>query len=317
LKLNIIHLDESLKKQKDFISLSQKYLANSIDASSFGSDLRLWAKNDILNKFYEFLKKNWKQENNEPILTFFGSGDFHHITNLLLRIILEKYQELITVIHFDNHPDWVKFSHGIHCGSWVTQSLSEEKIDKVITIGANSKDLNFPEFKGANLKAIKEGKIILYPYNHEPSFVFTNYKGGENYEQNGRKIYWKNIINITPADLLARMSKQIKTSRIYISIDKDVLTFNDAVTNWDQGQIKLDYIIETIKLLKEKYNIIGADVTGDYSVPYYTGNLYTRFIKKAEIMIDQSNINNDNALTNNINEATNIRLLNFFKEITL
>jgi len=34
-------------------------------------------------------------------------------------------------------------------------------------------------------------------------------------------------------------------------------------------------------------------------------------------MIDQSNINNDNALTNNINEATNIRLLNFFKEITL
>jgi hypothetical protein len=195
--------------------------------------------------------------------------------------------------------------------------LSEEKIDKVITIGANSKDLNFPEFKGANLKAIKEEKIILYPYNHEPSFVFGNYKGGENYEQNGRKIYWKNIINITPTDLLLTINKQIKTSRIYISIDKDVLTFNDAVTNWDQGQVKLDYIIETIKLLKEKYNIIGADVTGDYSVPYYTGNLYTRFIKQAEIMIDQSNINNDNALTNNINEATNIRLLNFFKEITL
>jgi hypothetical protein len=89
------------------------------------------------------------------------------------------------------------------------------------------------------------------------------------------------------------------------------------VTNWDQGQVKLDYIIETIKLLKEKYNIIGADVTGDYSVPYYTGNLYTRFIKQAEIMIDQSNINNDNVLTNSINEATNIKLLNFFKEINI
>ncbi len=34
-------------------------------------------------------------------------------------------------------------------------------------------------------------------------------------------------------------------------------------------------------------------------------------------MIDQSNINNDNSLTNNINAVTNIRLLNFFKEINL
>jgi arginase family enzyme len=317
LKLNIVHLDESLKHQKDFIFLSKKYFANSIDATSFGSDLRLWAKNDLLNKFYEFLKKNWKQESNEPILTFFGSGDFHHVTNILLRIILAKHQELITVIHFDNHPDWVKFSNGIHCGSWVTKSLSEGKIDRVITIGANSKDLSFPEFKGANLKALREGKIILYPYNHKPSFVFGNYTGGENYEQKGRKIYWKNIINVTPADLLFTMNKQIKTSKIYISIDKDVLTFNDAVTNWDQGQVKFEYIIETIKLLKKKYNIIGADITGDYSIPKYTGSLYTQIMKRAEIMIDQSNVDKNNSLTNKINEITNIRLLNFFKDINL
>jgi len=317
LKLNIIHLDESLKNQKDFISLSKKYFANSIDATSFGSDLRLWAKNDLLNKFYEFLKKNWEQESNEPILTFFGSGDFHHITNILLRIILEKHQELITVIHFDNHPDWVKFSNGIHCGSWVTKSLSEGKINKVITIGVNSKDLNFPEFKGANLKALREGKIILYPYNHGPSFVFGNYIGDGNYEQKGRKIYWKNIINVSPADLFLTMNKQIKTPKIYISIDKDVLTFNDAVTNWDQGQVKFEYIIETIKLLKKKYNIIGADITGDYSIPKYTGSLYTQIMKRAEIMIDQSNVDKNNSLTNNINEITNIRLLNFFKDINL
>ena len=317
MKLNIVHLDESLKYQKDFISLSKKYFAHSIDATSFGSNLRLWAKNDLLNKFYEFLKKNWKQESNEPILTFFGSGDFHHVTNILLRIILEKHQELITVIHFDNHPDWVKFSNGIHCGSWVTKSLSDGKIDKVITIGANSKDLSFPEFKSANLKALREGKIILYPYNHEPSFVLGNYKGGENYEQKGRKIYWKNIINVAPVDLLLTMNKQIKTSKIYISIDKDVLTFNDAVTNWDQGQVKFEYITETIKLLKKKYNIIGADITGDYSIPKYTGSLYTQIMKRAEIMIDQSNVNKNNSLTNNINEITNIKFLNFFKDINL
>ena len=317
MKLNIIHLDDSLKQQENFISLSKKYSANSIDGTSFGSDLRLWAKNNLLNQFYEFLKKNLKLESNGSILTFFGSGDFHHITNLLLRIIIEKQHDLVTVIHFDNHPDWVKFSNGIHCGSWVTRTLDEEKIDKVITIGVNSKDLNFPEFKGANLKALRDGKIILYPYNRKPSFVFGNYKGGENYEQKNCRIYWKNIMNITPADLLLSINKQIKTSKIYISIDKDVLSFNDAVTNWDQGHVKLEYIIETIKLLKKKYNIIGADITGDYSIPKYTGSLYTQIIKRVEVMIDQSSLSKNNSLTNSINEITNIRLLNFFRDINL
>ena len=64
------------------------------------------------------------------------------------------------------------------------------------------------------------------------------------------------MINITPTDLLFTINEQIKTSKIYISIDKDVLSFNDAVTNWDQGHVKLEYIIETIKLLKKNFNYV-------------------------------------------------------------
>jgi arginase family enzyme len=49
-----------------------------------------------------------------PAVTMIGSGDFHHLAVLLL----ERAREPVTVIHFDNHPDWVRWAPRWHCGSW-------------------------------------------------------------------------------------------------------------------------------------------------------------------------------------------------------
>ncbi len=114
-----------------------------------------------------------------------GSGDFHHITAFLLHAALENQPDPVTLIHFDNHPDWVKFDSGTHCGSWVNHALVHPKVEKIITIGVCSHDLRLPEWKGANLTPLAQGLLELYPYDHAPSRVKNNYGAGASYEQNG------------------------------------------------------------------------------------------------------------------------------------
>jgi hypothetical protein len=316
LQLNLIHLDNSLKFQKNFISLAKENSANEIEALNLASHLRLWAKDNLLYYFSDFLKDHLVIDEKKLNVTFFGSGDFHHVTALILPFIIQKFRKNFTIIHFDNHPDWVKDKNRLHCGSWVNRAITLPEVDKVITIGVSSKDLNFPELKGANLRALEDNKVVLYPFYHDPSFVFSNYKINESFEQKGKKLFWKNIGKIDFNDLFLKIKKQIKTDSIYITFDKDVLLKQDAETNWDQGQMSLETIINIIKLLSENYKIFGIDVTGDYSKPIYTGDFFTTFMKRAEILIDQDlkvkNIENLSV----INDRANQKLLNFFKQIS-
>jgi len=61
--------------------------------------------------------------------------------------------------------------------------------------------------------------------------------------------------------------KSFSISKVYISIDKDVLDPKYAVTNWDQGKMKLSELLYILNFIKEKYTIIGIDVSGE-SKPY-------------------------------------------------
>ena len=46
-----------------------------------------------------------------------GSGDFHHVSHLLLERL--PHQAAFDVVVLDNHPDNMRFPIGIHSGSWV------------------------------------------------------------------------------------------------------------------------------------------------------------------------------------------------------
>jgi arginase family enzyme len=66
-----------------------------------------------------------------------------------------------------------------------------------------------------------------------------------------------------PRQLLTALS----VDDVYISIDKDVLDRSDAVTNWDQGTMRLKQLIETLHSLVLSKNVIGIDVCGELRVP--------------------------------------------------
>ena len=52
---------------------------------------------------------------------------------------------------------------------------------------------------------------------------------------------------------------------VYISVDKDVLDRNSAVTNWNQGSLPLPELEEVLSAILKKENVIGIDICGECS----------------------------------------------------
>jgi len=313
-QLLLLHLDDALELQPDFVRACKFAGAHQYFDKDAGREVRLWGKQNALANLGREIVKNTPATGKDPQLCFMGSGDFHHITAMLLDGALERQSGPATLIHFDNHPDWVTFDGGLHCGSWVNSALANANIQKVITIGVCSSDLRSPERKGANLHWLGEGKLELYPYEHPPSRVLADYGNGASYRQEKGALHWKSISEIGEENFIDRMLSRIRTEAVYVTIDKDVLAADDAVTNWDQGRMRLPYLLALISEIGSRHRIIGADVIGDYSVPSYTGSLRTKLMKRAEILIDQPRIRQGAETTRNINSAANHALLEVLAE---
>lgn len=254
--LKVINLDNSLTSQ---VALKN---ATTINALSFASKTRIFARKKTI---YDFIQHIGQPPQNEPEIIFYGSGDFHHLTAALI----SRHTEPLTVIHFDNHPDWVKFPATYNCGAWVNRALDMPHVKKMITLGVNSKDLENPERKYANLQALNNGTLQLYPWSQATSCVKGSYGFNDSYQQLGNYINWKTLSTKIWPDFAQQLIKTVFTEAIYITIDKDVLGSNEATTNWDQGSMPLAYITSMIKTLSKKFKILGIDVCGDYSRPKF------------------------------------------------
>ncbi|RUM23512.1 arginase [Rhizobium vallis] len=314
MQLLLLHLDDALELQPDFVrACTLAGACHHVDKRG-GSAIRLWGRQKMLSELGRDISRSLPSRGRGPQLAFMGSGDFHHVTALLLDTALERRPVSTTLVHFDNHPDWVNFEGGMHCGSWINSALSNPKIEKVVTVGVCSHDLRNPERKGANLRWLREGKLELYPYEHPPSRVSAEYGSGASYRQDGRALHWNSISEIGEENFIDLILSRIGTEAVYFTIDKDVLAADDAVTNWDQGRMRLPYLMALISEIGSRHRVIGADVIGDYSAPSYAGGLKTRFLKQAEIFIDQPRLRQAADAVRNINSAANHALLEVLAE---
>lgn len=314
MQLLLLHLDDALESQPDFVRACMHAGAHEVSDKESGKAIRLWSKWRALDKLGSALDRSPPLTGRQAQLCFLGSGDFHHVSALLLERALQWHSTSTTLIHFDNHPDWVKFEGGMHCGSWINRALDNQDVQKVITLGVCSDDLRSPESKGGNLRLLSEGKLELYPYAHPPSRVYSEYGSGASHHQDADVLHWKSIAAVGEQNFLDWVLSRIETEAVYITIDKDVLAPEDAVTNWDQGQMRLPYVLTLISEIGRRCRIIGADVIGDYSAPRYAGNLWTQVAKRAEIFIDQPRMRQEPGAIRNINSAANQALLEVLAE---
>ncbi len=314
MRLALLHLDDALDLQRDFVRACERAGARSMRLEEEALAIRLWGKQRSLDQFSAALMKQLKTEKTESRLVFMGSGDFHHLTTYLLGAALEYRSEPVTVVHVDNHPDWVKFENGVHCGSWINRALEYSKVVKLITLGVCSHDLRRPEGKAADLTLLAHGRHELYPYDHAPSRVKRDYGSGASFEQKDGALCWKTIRSLGEENFIDHLLSRIETKAVYLTVDKDVLCKEDAATNWDQGCMRLPYLLSLIREIGARHTIVGADICGDYSSPRYSGNPWTQISKHAEILLDQPIRSPDAAHAVKINSAANHALLEVLSE---
>ena len=299
--LQFLDLDGSLDAQQSILRAVAPWdSVSNIDLRDLAPRLRLWARERTVR---EARARIAAQAPNGPTLHLIGSGDFHH----LAAVLMERAVEPITIVHIDNHPDWVRLAPRWHCGAWVNRALRLPQVVRVITLGVCSDDLVRPDLKGGNLPALASGKLVLFPWEHAPSRVWRRIPDGPGRRWQDGHIHWENLAGTyhetgleTALDAIIPL---ITTAAVWISIDKDVLDEREALTNWDQGRMPLSALLQIITAVGAHKRIVGADICGEFS-PI----AHTNWFKRWEARADQPQRNADAAMLAR-NETTNKDLL--------
>lgn len=256
--IRILDFDSSLIKQKNLLS---RYNPKILDLEEFGPKARLW-----LNKKTKKEIEKRLADSGDSYVNFLGSGDFHHISSLLI----DRLREPICVIIFDFHPDWDILPPRLGCGSWVSETLRSKNILKCILMGVSSEDISSFWIQTGNLNSLRNDRVEIYPYSHAPSLtLFKKIPVNSSLAiKKGvllSKIYWSELKNKIIEDFFPSIVRRLAVKKVYISIDKDCLKKEFALTNWEEGMFSLDELLFMLKVIKEELEIVGVDIVGEYS----------------------------------------------------
>ena len=105
-----------------------------VDARSWGPQLAS-APPRLVARFYG----EYETHLAAPFMLF-GSGDFHYLTALRLRHVAGP----VTVVSFDNHPDWDVRPPKWGCGGWVNRALDLSQVRHAAVWGCGNFECWWP-----------------------------------------------------------------------------------------------------------------------------------------------------------------------------
>lgn len=296
MRLRVLDIDGSLPLQPFLAAEMSAGRAQRVDLRRFERRLRLWASRRDLDRLVDRLAHLDPPPGEGPTVTFYGSGDYHHLAAALLEAVAEP----VTVIHFDNHPDWIRWPKTWNCGGWVSRILDLPQVARVVTLGPCSDDLHCPQIKGGNVEALASGRLELFPWRSAPSRVWGRIGDGAGHRRRGGRLDWRCLADLDGVDFITGLADRLPTEAIWISLDKDVLGPSDAVTNWDQGEMPLSFLLEAIIELARCRRVVGMDVCGEYSPPRFDG-----LLKTIEAWRDHPSAMADSGRAVDVNDRTN------------
>lgn len=301
-KIRILNFDDSVARQPGLV---EKFSPAVVDLTAVGPRVRLWADDKIASNVAAALDPEFRHA-----VTFLGSGDFHHVTSLLL----EQFTEPITLIVFDHHPDWDILPPRLGCGSWVTRALKRPNIRKAILFGMASDDISTGSIQTGNLQSLRHNRLEIYPYAHPPTTAFLKRVPTDNVSvkvQDGifrQKIFWHELKGGNLSEFFFELLSRLPTKKVYVSIDKDCLPQKWSLTNWEEGRLPLPDFLFLLKLIRENLDIVGLDIVGDYSPVKINGRV-KNFFSRLDHPKQFSAAQQSHAAIQKVNERLNQTIL--------
>lgn len=207
---------------------------------------------------------------NEYSCVFTGSGDFHHLTLLLLRAMERSNPALepVDLVICDNHPDNMRYPFGVHCGSWVSHAAAMRCVRHVHVLGICSPDITLAHAWENRLTPFFRRKLTYWSINRHAGWLRMIGRGE-----------CSRAFPSADALLEAFLPVAHASPRIYLSLDKDVLSPEAVQTNWDQGVFMEAHLAALIAACRPK--LVRADVCGDVSGYVYKGR-FKRLISRLD-----------------------------------
>jgi len=156
------------------------------------------------------------------------------------------------------------------CGSWVSATMKGAPVLKAVLIGVSSHDISSFWIQTGDLGLLKDDRVEIYPYSHPPSSTFLK-KIPKNISVETKtgflfnRIRWSELRGKDLSRFFSDILKRLPAKRVYISIDKDCLRREYALTNWEEGMMSLEELLLMLRLIRENLDIAGVDILGDYS----------------------------------------------------
>lgn len=158
---------------------------------------------------------------------FIDSGNYHYVT----KFWTDRIRVPFTLVVFDHHPDMQPplFENLLSCGSWVKDVAdNNEYCRRIVVVGAS------------------DSLVRSVPAGYEDKVRFYSDSDLANKET------WK------------KFAAEHITDPVYVSVDKDVMSPEYAITNWDQGSMTLDDLCRLLKIIFSHHEIAGMDVCGEF-----------------------------------------------------
>ena len=167
-------------------------------------------------------------------LRYFDSGNYHYMSKILMDIMAEGssalpcgIMEQYDLVVFDHHPDmqWTSYGDILSCGSWVLNALKDR-----------------PELCGVYVIGADHGLISKAQKEHP--------------EYENRVHFLETAYELPVSDM---------KRNIYISVDKDVLSKDELETNWDQGDMSIASLADSLEFIRDSFGdgIMAVDVCGE------------------------------------------------------
>ena len=220
---------------------------NSIDARAWGPKLRFCALDAEMEAFFGALD----EQLGAARFLVFGSGDFHHLSALWLR----RAGVPLTLVSFDNHPDWDIRPPKWCCGSWMNRALDLPNVQRISVWGCGNFECWGWHRMWGNHRDVRSGRLEVHPWaDGRP--VADQVRPGS-------------ILESTWRERFTAFAGGLRGQAVYVTVDIDGLREGQAVTNWENGRFTAEDVAWALDELSAHASIVAGDLCGARSAPAY------------------------------------------------